>query len=625
MIKKLLLAKAFMAFAVFSFAQTVDITFEVNAANITVDAKGLHIAGGSQFGVPGDHPMSDSDNDGIWTVTITKPVNTSSHFTILNGGDDWGQKENIAGLSCADPNNYNDRFLPRVTQDTTIKTCFGECSTDGSCSAPDTRDYAELPISWDEDQDEINFNLRDFDGANSSIVESPTEAGNMVLKVEKPATAQQWAGTVLGDAGLNAAMPFDADNNNIALRIWSPAAGMPIMLKIENSDNGGIFVECQTTTTEDGDWEDLVFDYTKPGPNTNPINYANEYDKLVLFTNFLVDPMGTDYTFYIDDIQFGDEIVKAEPLEVTFQVDMSKYEGDYTNVNFNGTINGWCGECTPMSDDDMDGIYTVTVEYPDTGEIDWKFTVDGWSGQEQWGTEDNPECTKVYDGQFVNRFHNLQESITLPVYCWNECVTCDEVETPVDVTFQVDMNAFEGDAYTKVNLNGSFNGWCGECAEMTDEDADGVYEITVSLAAGDTVEYKFTLDGWTQQEEFTEGDECTSTIDGFTNRSLGVGEEATTLDVVCYNSCEACPSGFGELNGNTFSVSPNPSTGFFNLTFDNEIDGDVVIYNYQGKVVYQNLSNTLTQSIDLSNEPAGIYLIKVMNGNSVGFSQIIIE
>ncbi|MGB0431008.1 MAG: hypothetical protein ACPGLV_11085 [Bacteroidia bacterium] len=110
MSKKLLFSVMFMAVGLFSFAQTVDITFEVNAANITVDAKGLHIAGGSEFGVPGDHPMTDADNDGIWTVTISKPVNTSSHWTILNGGDDWGQKENIAGLSCADPNNFNDSF-----------------------------------------------------------------------------------------------------------------------------------------------------------------------------------------------------------------------------------------------------------------------------------------------------------------------------------------------------------------------------------------------------------------------------------------------------------------------------------------------------------------------------------
>ena len=109
-----------------------------------------------------------------------------------------------------------------------------------------------------------------------------------------------------------------------------------------------------------------------------------------------------------------------------------------------------------------------------------------------------------------------------------------------DVTFRVDMAGYEG-TYGTVNLNGSFAGWCGGCIEMLDNDGDGIYEISVALAE-DTVEYKFTVDGWTDQEQFVGGESCTSTIDGFTNRSLIVAGEAI-LDVVCWNSCDACASG----------------------------------------------------------------------------------
>ena len=73
---------------------------------------------------------------------------------------------------------------------------------------------------------------------------------------------------------------------------------------------------------------------------------------------------------------------------------------------------------------------------------------------------------------------------------------------------------------------------------MTDADGDGVYDVTVALAPG-TYEYKFTLDGWTAQEEFDGSEACTSTIDGYNNRSVEV-TESTTLGVVCYNSCDAC-------------------------------------------------------------------------------------
>ena len=66
------------------------------------------------------------------------------------------------------------------------------------------------------------------------------------------------------------------------------------------------------------------------------------------------------------------------------------------------------------------------------------------------------------------------------------------------VVFQVDMNDYSG-SYGQVNLNGGFNGWCGGCAVMTDDDGDNVYQLEVDLAPG-TYEYKFTLDGWSQQE-----------------------------------------------------------------------------------------------------------------------------
>ena len=61
-----------------------------------------------------------------------------NHYTFLNSptyGSDWGTKENLAGLPCGDAANYNDRLLPVVAGDTTIKHCFGSCESDGSCPA----------------------------------------------------------------------------------------------------------------------------------------------------------------------------------------------------------------------------------------------------------------------------------------------------------------------------------------------------------------------------------------------------------------------------------------------------------------------------------------------------------
>ena len=53
--------------------------------------------------------------------------------------------------------------------------------------------------------------------------------------------------------------------------------------------------------------------------------------------------------------------------------------------------------------------------------------------------------------------------------------------------------------------------------------------------AGGTTEYKFTLDGWTSQEEFTDGDPCTPNLDGYINRTIEVS--GNLLPPACWNSC----------------------------------------------------------------------------------------
>lgn len=113
-----------------------DVTFNLNMANEAVSPTGVFVAGGSFFGVAGDHPMTDADGDGIWTVTIPVPNGFTGYYTFLNGNClDWSCKENIAGLDCAHPENYNDRMLDNIVGDTSVSTCFGQCTTDGSCAA----------------------------------------------------------------------------------------------------------------------------------------------------------------------------------------------------------------------------------------------------------------------------------------------------------------------------------------------------------------------------------------------------------------------------------------------------------------------------------------------------------
>jgi thiol-disulfide isomerase/thioredoxin len=108
-----------------------------------------------------------------------------------------------------------------------------------------------------------------------------------------------------------------------------------------------------------------------------------------------------------------------------------------------------------------------------------------------------------------------------------------------NVTFSVDMNNYSASTFNVVNVNGIFNGWCGTCNALTDADKDGVWEGTFEITA-DSMEYKFTLDGWTGQETLAPGLSCTKTDGNFTNRFMYFNGKDTVLPTVCFESCGKC-------------------------------------------------------------------------------------
>jgi len=107
-----------------------------------------------------------------------------------------------------------------------------------------------------------------------------------------------------------------------------------------------------------------------------------------------------------------------------------------------------------------------------------------------------------------------------------------------DVTFIVDMRGYTG-SYNGVYVNGDYNSWCGSCNPMSDPEGDSIWTATLPLTA-DSIEYKFTLDGWTGQENLTSGTSCTKTTGAYTNR-FAVLNGDTILPGVAWESCAAMP------------------------------------------------------------------------------------
>ncbi|MFK7971152.1 MAG: T9SS type A sorting domain-containing protein [Bacteroidia bacterium] len=154
-------------------SSNANITFMMNTANITVDPAGIFIAGGTNFGSPGDNPLTDADNDGIWEITMNMPVGDLGYFIFLNGNcPDYSCKEQIGGLPCSDPNNFNDRTMPTVNGDTTLLFCYETCSADTTCpTPPPTFDVVFRVDMKDETVDPLGvFLAGDFENFSKSIV-----------------------------------------------------------------------------------------------------------------------------------------------------------------------------------------------------------------------------------------------------------------------------------------------------------------------------------------------------------------------------------------------------------------------------------------------------------------------
>ena len=271
------------------------------------------------------------------------------------------------------------------------------------------------------------------------------------------------------------------------------------------------------------------------------------------------------------------------------------------------------------AEDHTDPTHSVETELTTTTSGEWETMTFDFSNEATGTAAIN--YTYTYD--MLSIFYNFGVD---GATAGEQTYYCDDVEfggesqtTFYDVTFKVDMSEYT-EAFTMVNLNGTFNDWCGPCAVMTDDDNDNVYEITVSLLASDTAEYKFTLDGWDVQEELTEGSSCTITTTDetgtFTNRFIAPTND-TTLAAVCWEYCDECEGvGIEETNWvNNFLIAPNPSDGNFQI--QGELASNTIylirVTDLQGKVIYESshANKIINQTIHINNIENGLYLVNI--------------
>jgi len=247
--------------------------------------------------------------------------------------------------------------------------------------------------------------------------------------------------------------------------------------------------------------------------------------------------------------------------DVTFIVDMRDYSGSYTTVNLNGDFNSWCGTCNPMADADGDSIWTVTL--PLTADsIEYKFTLDGWTGQENLTS--GSACTKT-TGIYTNRFAAFTGDTILPGVAWE---SCDAKAGQVYLTMQVNMS------YQAVDSTGVFLAGGGNFGNPGDNEmhpiGDSIYSITVAKDTGFTSFFTFTngaCPSWGCKENLA-GKPC-GDPNNYNDRSTGSPLYGDFHLKTCFGECTTdgtCPVPPTPVNV-TFQSDRNSILGTFTTAY----------------------------------------------------------
>lgn len=173
-----------------------------------------------------------------------------------------------------------------------------------------------LPVTFDVAG--VNYAVTDFGGNISVNAVDPTNAGNKVKKCTKPAGAANYAGATIGTY-FSSNIPFTASATQMSVRVYSPAIGLHVRLKVEDHTNSGKSVETEAITNAVNTWETLIFDFSAQAAGTAAMNLSYNYDMASIFFDF--NKPGTGKVFYYDDIKFlpANVVANAVSLPLDFE------------------------------------------------------------------------------------------------------------------------------------------------------------------------------------------------------------------------------------------------------------------------------------------------------------------
>lgn len=580
-------------------SQSVNVTFQVDMQNEEVASEGVFLRGDFNDWT-NIEPMQN--NGTIYYTSIELEPGGEYQYKYVNG-DNW---ENLEEGSCTHTADFVNRFFVATNEDSILEEfCFNSCDL---CEGPYHDEFTIAEIQGTSDVSPyigqsviIQGEVTHTDGYGCFIQDANAIRSGIFIYNEALAESAigigiKVKGTVDEYNGLTEIKDLESSETFDSYYAIEPLVLPQISV---NEDYEGVLIIAENveaiSANEFNDW------YVK-FENEELFLVDNRYTELNFETGKKYNLTGTAEfrygAFYLCPRTANDiELVSAqsETVKVTFQVDMQNETVLASGVFLRGSFNSWDSN-EPLQNDGS--IFYKTLEFEAGTEIEYKF-VNG----DQWEELQEGSCTKTSD--FINRFIVIpNENTTLEAVCFNSCDACDPVVgTTVDVTFQVDMQNQEvssNGVFLKIYLDGP------NVKDPFEMEANGnIYSVTVDIIPDLPFDYNFVNGNPSVSGniEVVEGDCGTNG-----HREFIVPDEDVILDLVCFESCEACIPNNVSWHGSVISIYPNPVDQILNIDGLRIKKGCYRLLDGMGRVVSEaDLFNQSSFHINMENLDRGQY------------------
>ena len=177
----------------------------------------------------------------------------------------------------------------------------------------------DLPVTFEDPS--VYYVLTDFGGNGPSTI-LETVDGNYA-RVEKNSGAETWAGVTIGTgAGFLNNIPVTNTDTKMFVHVYvsgTTQTGIPIKLKIENSQDPTQSVETDTNTTVAGEWETMEFDFSNESDGTAALNTNFVFDMASIFFNF-GSSGNQNIVYYFDNVSFGAPLSVDDNLPTSYKI-----------------------------------------------------------------------------------------------------------------------------------------------------------------------------------------------------------------------------------------------------------------------------------------------------------------